>query len=129
MTQKVCRCPQCGSTKARFDFKRSDRDRDLTFMTCPSCGHEGNFTRWDTDFWYVELDDDEEVPARLPTQTAEERDVQEAKARWLVMSFDSHSREDTVVASCATEAEAQQRMLDLQAGGDSSHLSIVKSVP
>ncbi|MBL8914761.1 MAG: hypothetical protein JNM17_28910 [Archangium sp.] len=98
-------------------------------MTCPACGHEGNFPRWDTAFWYFELEDGEPVPERLPTQTAEDRDLIEAKARWLVMSFDSYSREDNVVATCTTEAEARERMRELQAQDKYAQVSVVKAVP
>lgn len=113
MTEKrnVCRCPACGSTRARYEAARSTSER--TAMTCPACGHEGRFDRWEvTHDWFVELDlaVGAPLPAHLPPASAADRDAREAAARWFLMAHASHAREDRVVGQYATEAEAERAM-------------------
>lgn len=129
MTEKknVCRCPMCGSTKAHYDGKRSQNG---TFMTCPNCGHEGLYDPYEVSRdWYVELEvaDGVAIPAVLPPQSAAERAAADTSSRWIVMSHNSYSREDTVVAQCATEAEAKQLVAERQKNPDADHMWIVRA--
>lgn len=124
--KKICRCPACGSTRAHYDAKRSTGSE--TFMTCPACGHEGLFDRWDVSrHWYVEIElqGGAPVPAALPPQTASERAAIEATASWYVMAHDSYSREDRIVGQYATEAEAKSAMARAQKP-DADHTWVVK---
>lgn len=124
--QKICRCPACGSTRAHYDGQRSTDSK--TFMTCPACGHEGLFDRWDASrHWYVEIElpGGAPVPAALAPQTASERAAIEATASWYVMAHDSYSREDRVVGQYATEAAAKSAMARAQQPG-ADHTWVVK---
>ena len=125
--KNVCRCPACGSTRAHYDGQRSTSNQ--TFMTCPACGHEGLFDRWDvTRDWFVEIElaAGAAVPAKLPPQTAAQRAAVEATARWYVMAHNSYAREDRVVGEYATEAEAKRAMELAQRQPDADHMWIVK---
>lgn len=121
----VCRCPACGSTEAYCDESRSAYD--LSFMTCPSCGEEGFNDSWQvSEDWLVdiELADGEPVPAKLAglkdgeyfaQQLAKVREEREARTRWRVMGRDTFAREDFTVGEYTTEAEAEQKVSELEA--------------
>lgn len=124
-TKNVCRCPACGSTKAHYDAARS---KGGTFMTCPSCGHEGLYDAFEVSRdWFVEIDLDGPMPATLPPQTREQRAAADASAKWLVMSHDSYAREDSVVAECGSEDEAKRIMAERQRQPNADHMWIVKA--
>ncbi len=129
--KNVCRCPVCGSTKAHYDAARTKRPQ--TFMTCPSCGHEGLYEAWEvTRDWFVEIElaDGASVPDKLPPLTAEERAAAEAKAKWLVMAHDTYSREDRVVATLDSEIEAHNTMRGLKASDpNADHMWVIKAEP
>lgn len=129
-TQKVCRCPACGSTRAHYDAARSSRD--ATFMTCPACGHEGAFERWEVvRDWYVEIElaAGAPVPAALPPQTAAERAALEATAAWVLMAHSSYAREDRVVGRYATEAAAKSAMARAREQPGADPMWIVRAGP
>jgi len=124
----VCRCPQCGSTEAYCDESRSIVD--LSYMTCPSCSNGGLNDSWQVaEDWLVDVDlpDGEPVPPTLPglkdgeyfhqqlAKVREEREATEARTRWRVMGHDTFSREDYVAGEFATEAEAKQKVAELEA--------------
>lgn len=126
--KSICRCPACGSTRARYDGQRSTTNE--TFMTCPACGHEGLFDRFDVSrHWFVEiaLPAEAPIPAVLPPETAEERAAIEATVSWYLMAHDSYAREDRTIGQYPTEAEAKSAMARAQAQPDADHMWIVKA--
>lgn len=125
---KVCRCPNCGSTKAHYDSVRSKEHK--TFMVCPKCGTEGLLEAWEVARdWFVELAEGASVPASLPPQTLEERVSADARMKWLVMAHDAYAREDRVVAVCDREDEARRQMESLQTAPNADHMWIVRGEP
>lgn len=126
--KNVCRCPACGSTRAHYDGQRSTNNE--TFMTCPACGHEGLFDRWEVSrHWFVEIElpADAPIPAVLPTETPEERAAIEATASWYLMAHDSYAREDRTVGQYATEADAKRAMARAEEQPGADHMWIVKA--
>lgn len=128
MTKRtVCRCPACGSTEAYCDESRSIVD--ISCMTCPTCNNGGWCDSWEVaEDWLVEIDLPEgaPVPATLPglkdgeyfvqrlAKVREEREAREQQTRWRVMGRDTFAREDYTAGEFATEAEAKQKVAELE---------------
>lgn len=124
----VCRCPEYGSTDAYCDEARSIVD--LSYMTCPACGNAGHNDSWQVaEDWLVDIDlpEGEPVPAKLPglkpgeylveqlAAVREEREAKHARTRWRVMARDTFAREEYIAGEYATEAEAKQKVVEIEA--------------
>ena len=137
----VCRCPECGSTEAYCDESKSIVD--LSYMTCPACGNAGHNDSWQVaEDWLVDIDlpEGQPIPPTLPglkdgeyfhqqlakvreereereakEREAKEREAKAARTRWRVMGRDTFAREDYIAGEFATEAEAKQRVAELEA--------------
>lgn len=128
MKRTVCRCPECGSTEAYCDESRSYVD--ISCMTCPTCKNVDWCDSWQvSEDWLVDVDLPEgaPVPATLPgladgeyfhqqlAKVREEREARAAGTRWRVMGRDTFAREDYTAGEFATEAEAKQKVAELEA--------------
>ena len=127
MKRTVCRCPECGSTEAYCDESRSIVD--ISCMHCPTCNNRDWCDSWQvSEDWLVDIDLPEgaPTPATLPglkdgeyfvQQLAKVREEREraARTRWRVMGRDTFAREDYMAGEYATEAEAKQKVAELEA--------------